>query len=78
MAWRRGAEAGVRTGAELANISTGIVEICSIVGTTVDMIEGSVAGAAALALWDAVGLSAPPGARARLDEVVLERPYPFA
>jgi hypothetical protein len=75
--WRRGAEMGVRVGAEVAELSSGTVEIRSILGTFVDTTEGSVAGAAALALWDALGFEAPANARARLDEIVVQHRFPF-
>jgi hypothetical protein len=77
VAWRRGAEHGVRAGAEISGLSSGVIEIRSIVGTTVDTTEGAVAGAAALALWDAAGFEVTLAARARLDEIVVSLPFPF-
>jgi hypothetical protein len=71
--WKQGAEAGVRLGAELAHSSSGIVEIVSIVGTAGDTTERSVAGGAALAVWDAFGFAPSPSLRERLDDIVFDR-----
>jgi hypothetical protein len=75
--WRRGAEMGLRAGSELAGVSSGRAEIRSILGTFVDTSEGAVAAAAALALWEALGFEPPASARARLDEIVIQHPFPF-
>jgi hypothetical protein len=74
LAWRRGAEAGARWAAEVARLTSAAVEIRSIVGTYVDTTERSVAGAAALALWEAVGFDINLAAGKQLDSFVLVEP----
>jgi hypothetical protein len=77
VAWRRGTVAGVRLGARLAELASGSIEIQDIRGTYVDSNERSMAGAAALALWDALGLVPSPELRGRLDEIILDEAAPL-
>lgn len=71
LAWRRGAEAGAHWGAKVADVASATVEIQSIAGTYLDTTERSVAGAAALAFWDALRFEVSASVRDELDRFVL-------
>jgi hypothetical protein len=71
VAWARAAELGARWGARVANVSMGSIDIRRIVGRFTDTTERSIASAAALAVWNAVGFGPETDARRQLDEIAI-------
>jgi len=72
VAWLRALEKGVRLGARTAKCDSAQIRILSIVVNHSDTTEGSLFGAGALAVWDAVGFVPEPGVREELDRIVWE------